>query len=225
MTNLKTASRGRVVEIIERYGRCLELVPLDPNFHDISVGLYDKDGLSTVWTFSQRAGVEERVRKIRDQLVALGGMEPVEGTHNQVRFPCAQQHRRPTMFLVMQAVEKDPEYSVPEGKPSVKDRRSDLMLGFEATEQDGRWVYRVTAEGEVANKAQRLKAVTAGFVRYGEMEKLEDVVSFPCGFRHDPLAALVLPYARNVSGVEDMLEVAALRGQMTTGTLGFTPPT
>ena len=36
---------------------------------------------------------------------------------------------------------------------------------------------------------------------------------------------LLLPYARNVSGTQDMLEADALRGQMTTGTLGFTPPT
>ena len=47
----------------------------------------------------------------------------------------------------------------------------------------------------------------------------------PCGYRHDELALLVLPYARNVSQVEDMLASDALRGQMTTGTLGFTPPT
>jgi hypothetical protein len=31
--------------------------------------------------------------------------------------------------------------------------------------------------------------------------------------------------ARNVSKVEDMLAADALRSQMTTGTLGFTPPT
>ena len=225
MAQLKTTKRGRTAEVLERYGRCIELVPLDPNFHDITVGLYDKDGISTVWTFSKRPGVEERIRKIRDQIVALGGMEPIEGTHNQLRFPCGQQHGRPTKFLVMQAVEKDPDYAMPEGGSSVKDRRSDLMLGFEAWEVDGRWEYRVTAQGEADNAAQRLRAVTAGFVRYGEMEKVDDGISFPCGYRHDPLATLILPYARNVSSVEDMLDAAALRGQMTTGTLGFTPPT
>ena len=225
MAQLKTTKRGRTAEVLERYGRCIELVPLDPNFHDITVGLYDKDGISTVWTFNKRPGVEERIRKIRDQLVALGGMEPIEGTQNQVRFPCGQPHGRPTKFLIMQAVEKDPDYAIPEGGASVKDRRSDLMLGFEAGEVDGRWVYNVTAQGEADNAAQRLRAVTAGFVRYGEMEKVDDGVAFPCGHRHDALAMLILPYARNVTGVEDMLDAAALRGQMTTGTLGFTPPT
>jgi hypothetical protein len=34
---------------------------------------------------------------------------------------------------------------------------------------------------------------------------------------------LVLPYSRNISAVETMMDAEALRGQMTTGTLGFTP--
>ena len=34
-----------------------------------------------------------------------------------------------------------------------------------------------------------------------------------------------MPYSRNVSSVESMMEAEALRGQMTTGTLGFTPST
>ena len=51
------------------------------------------------------------------------------------------------------------------------------------------------------------------------------LVGFNCGYRHDQLARLTLPYARNVSAVEDELESESMRGQMTTGTLGFTPPT
>jgi hypothetical protein len=66
--------------------------------------------------------------------------------------------------------------------------------------------------------------VVAGFVRYGEMEKINDTeIAFPCGRRHDELVRVLLPYSRNVSGVESMMADEALRGQMTTGTLGFTP--
>ena len=79
---------------------------------------------------------------------------------------------------------------------------------------------------EAPNPAARLRLVVAGFVRYGEMEKVSDtVVAFPCGRRHDQMLRVLLPYSRNVSGVENMMEAEALRGQMTTGTLGFTPPT
>jgi hypothetical protein len=124
---------------------------------------------------------------------------------------------------MMQAVEKAPDFKLPEGR--IKDLRSPLMLGLEGSQVEGRWVYRVTAEGEAPNAPARLRAVTSGFIRYGEMEKVDEGISFPCGHRHDELAALVLPYARNVSQVEDMLEADAMRTQMTTSTMGFTPPT
>ena len=222
MAEAKTTERLRAVDVIERYGHCIELIPMDPNFLDITVGLYAKDGIATVWTFSRKPGVEERIRRIRDQLVSLGGLEPVNDTHNQARPSCGELHGRPVKFLMMQAVEKDPNYSLPEGEAAVKDLRSGLMLGVDSKEIDGRVVYHPTAQGEAPNKAARLRAVAAGFVRYGEMEKTEDGgITFPCGYRHDELVQLVLTYARNVSRVEDMLEAGALRGQMTTNTLGF----
>jgi hypothetical protein len=224
MAELTTARRPRIVEVIEKYGKCVELVPLDPNFHDISVGIYDNDGTATVWTFSQKPGVDGRISQIRDQLIELGGMEAVDGTGNQARLSCGLLHNRPLKFLTMQAVERPADYRLPEG--AIKDLRSPLMLSIVPSQEDGRWVYRIAGEGEAPNRGPRLRAVLGGFVRYGEMEKVgEDGVAFPCGHRHDRLAQLVLPYARNVTGVEDMLDATALRGQMTTGTLGFTPPT
>ncbi len=213
----------RAVEVVERYGKCLELVPIDPHFHDISVGLYAKDVIATVWTFSRREGVEKRIEQIRNQLADLGDLDPAPGAHNQLRPRCGAIHQRPLKFLMMQAVEKDPSFTYPEGP--TKDLRSALMLGFESEEVEGRTVYSVTAEGEARNAAARLRAITGGFVRYGEMERADGGVSFECGARHDPLMRLLLPYARNVTGTQDMLEADALRGQMTTGTLGFTPPT
>ena len=45
-----TDNRLRPREVIEKYGQCLELVPLDRYFHDISVGLYVQDGVCTIWT-------------------------------------------------------------------------------------------------------------------------------------------------------------------------------
>ena len=222
MTDTTTTRRLRVIDVIERYGRCLELIPLDPHFHDISVGLYAKENVATVWTFSRKPGVEDRIRQIRDRLVNLGGLQPVEGTHDQITPPCGQLHSRPTRFLMMQAVERDPDVSPPRVGTVVKDLKSGLSLGTDSREIDGRVVYYVTAEGEAPNKAARLRAVTSGFVRYGDMEKTEDGgITFPCGYRHDELVRLVLSYARNVSRVEDQMEADALRGQMTTSTLGF----
>ena len=44
---------------------------------------------------------------------------------------------------------------------------------------------------------------------------------FACGMPHDALMRVLLPYSRNISSVETMMAAEALRGQMTTGTLGF----
>ena len=77
MTETKT--RTSVADVLERYGNCLELVPMDSSFHDISVGLYVKNGLCTVWTFSQKEGAQDRIEQIRNRIVEMGGLEPVAG--------------------------------------------------------------------------------------------------------------------------------------------------
>jgi hypothetical protein len=224
MTETKT--RVHATDILERYGNCLELVSMDTSFHDISVALYVKDGVCTVWTFSQREGVQERIERIRDNIIDLGGLEPVEGTHNQVRFGCGHLHVRPLRFLMSQAVGKARDYAQPGGDMTIKDTKTKLILAVQGREGDGRWLYEVSATGEAPNPPARLRLVVAGFVRYGEMEKVSDtVVAFPCGQRHDQMLRVLLPYSRNVSGVESMMEAEAMRGQMTTGTLGFAPPT
>ena len=222
MTGAAITEHGRTHKIIEKYGQCIELVPLDPNFHDISVGLYFKEGVGTIWTFAQNPGVMNRLERIRNQLVVLGGLVPVDGTYNHISFSCGKLHRRPLRFLIIQAVEKSPDLKPKDGAIAIKDLKSDLVLRAEPENIEDRWMYTIGASGEAKTKPMRIIAVTSGFVRYGEMEKLDkNHVAFPCGQRHDELMHLIISYARNVSGVQDMLEESALRGQMTTGTLGF----
>ena len=216
--------RLRPAEVIERYGQCLELVPLDRRFHDISVGLYVKRDICTIWTFSQREGVEERIREIRDQLIALGGMEAVGDSHNQVRFPCGHLHQRTLRFVMSQAVGKAPDYAPPQGDLAIQDSKSAMTIHavLSTAADDGPSVYNVSLEGEARNAAMRLRMVLAGFTRYGEMDQVgESGVAFACGMSHDALMRVLLPYSRNISSVETMMAAEALRGQMTTGTLGF----
>ena len=226
MNQATTNAPPRVADVLRKYGRCLELVPMDPNFHNISVGLYVKADVCTLWTFSRKPGASERIAQVRGQLVALGGMEPVAGTHDQARFACGQVHERPLKFLLSQAVGKAPDYAPPDGEMSIRDLRSPLTLVVTGGESGGRWLYNVSGRGDAPNPAARLRMVVAGFLRYGEMEKVGDHdVAFPCGARHDALMRLLMPYSRNISSVEGMMAAEALRGQMTTGTLGFTPAT
>ncbi len=51
---MTSASRPSVAQVIDEYGKCLELVPMDPHFHGISVGLYLKDGANTRRGFPKR---------------------------------------------------------------------------------------------------------------------------------------------------------------------------
>ena len=44
---------------------------------------------------------------------------------------------------------------------------------------------------------------------------------FPRGYQRDKLIRIILPYARNITGTQDMLDEDSMRGQMTTDTLGF----
>jgi len=217
-----TGNRPSVAQIIEQYGKCLELVPMDPHFHGISVGLYLKDGVCTLWSYSGKPGLEERIKAIRDQFVALGSLTPVDGTHNQIKFLCGDPHLRALRFLLAQAVGKSPDFS-PEGYGlSIRDTRTKLTLSVSGKETDARYIYELSATGEAPSIPARLSMVVAGFVRYGEMEKVGDAeVAFPCGQRHDRLMGILIPYSRNISAVEDMMEADAMRGQMTTNTLGF----
>lgn len=215
---------GRVSEKLKEIGTCLELVPMDPHFKSISVGLYYKDGVCTIWSFSRASGIEERLRQIRDQMVRLGGVRPMEGSNNQFVFPCGVVHMRPVKFLLTQAVTKATDFAHPSGSMTIKDSKSNLMLTTTGTSGDEGYQYHVSGEGDVKNPALRLRMVVAGFMRYGEMEKVGDTeVAFSCGWQHDELVRLLLPYSRNISAVESMLEAEAIRGQMTTSTLGFTP--
>ena len=171
MTEARTTGRLKVSDVIERHGKCLELVSMDPHFHEISVGLYVKDGVCMVWTYSRKPGVEGRIRAIRDQLVALGGLAAVHGSHDQVRFPCGYLHVRPVKFLMAQAVGKNPDYSLPTGEMSIQDTKTKLMLSITGGQEEDRWVYEVSGEGEAPNPAARLRLVVAGFLRYGRWKR------------------------------------------------------
>ena len=219
-------SESIVSMTISKYGNCVELIPSDPYFHNVSIGLYIKNEVLTVWTFSQKDGVANRLRTIRDQLISLGGLSPIDNTHNQLTFPCGYLHLRPVKFLLSRAVTKDPNFAHPQGDISIKDTKTSLILTTTGKEDHEQWIYTVTAQGEAANIPMRLRMVTAGFMRYGEMEKVNDnAITFSCKQRHDELIRILAPYSRNISAVENMLENESLRGQMTTNTLGFTPST
>ena len=109
-----------------------------------------------------------------------------------------------------------------EGRITIKDIKSPVTLVVTPSEEDGRWVYTVSTEGESPRAEARVKAVVGGFMRYGDMERIEPTKGgFSCGARHDELVRLLLPSARNVSGIRDAMAAEDMRGQLTTQTLGY----
>ena len=196
---------------------------IDPHFHDITVGLYMLDRTLAIHTFSQVEGTADRIETIRDRLCALADIDPSPNATNQAELISQEFYDRPLRFAFTEAVEKN--NPIPTGPISVNDTKSRLTFTVTPEHSDELgWTYHVTAEGEFARPQARIMAVVGGFMRYGECERVgeeRDRFRFKHGERLDRFARLLLPYARNVSAVDNMLEQAELAGQMTTQTLGF----
>ncbi len=55
------AHESRVVKRVKQLGHCIELVSLDPHFNEVSVGLFIKNGVLTISSFSILDGIEDRI--------------------------------------------------------------------------------------------------------------------------------------------------------------------
>ena len=77
---------GQIVDI----GKRIELVPMDPHFHDITIALYqqgqDESPLFLVHTYSRMEGAQGRIQFAVEGMTHLGNM--VEDTNRLLRFPC-----------------------------------------------------------------------------------------------------------------------------------------
>lgn len=214
--------KSSIAEQIAKLGHCVELVSIDPFFHDVSVGLFIKDGLMTIWSFSKREGLADRIEQIRDRCTRLGDVIVVEGTTDQLRLTSDLYLDRALRFMFTAAVEKDPERELPTGRITTPDTKTKLTFVLDGAEENGKYVYTVSTEGESDRAEMRVRATVGGFVRYSDCERVDkNKFMFPDGKRYDSFARLILPLARNVSAVESQLAASELEGQMTTQTLGF----
>jgi hypothetical protein len=218
----RLAQQPRVTEQVKKLGHCIELVSIDPNFHDITVGLFIKDRILTISSYSRIDGVDDRIEQIRDRCTILGDVEAVEGTTDQLRLVSDLYLDRALRFMFIAAVEKDPAAEMPSGRIAAPDTKTKLTFVVEGAEENGQYVYTVSSEGEAERPEMRVRAVVGGFIRYSDCVRVDkNKFSFPDGKKYDNFARLILPLARNVSAVEAQLEQSELAGQMNTQTLGF----
>ena len=209
----------RIVDI----GRRIELIPIDPHFHDITIGLYRQQITDPnlgkafpaflVHTYSQIPGATERIGEVIQSMQILGGM--LKTSEGLLYFPCKDAHEAACRRVFLEAC-KLASNTQTEARPlNILDRKSQLTITVDSI---GSGIYRVTANGEGRSAARRISAIAGGLMKLGEMEGIEtnnkDTVGFACGHSHDALVGLLLIRAPNVRVVLREEEMGAARGTL-----------
>ncbi|MEG3581732.1 MAG: hypothetical protein VX359_02030 [Chloroflexota bacterium] len=214
----------RPYEIIEKYGRCIELISMDPFFGEITVGLFVKDSLMTVHSYSNKQNVESRLEQIRDRIVEVAGAVPVEANPHQATFDCKMENgccTAPLRFVLKEAVMKDRKADLSQGI-TCKDLRSEMIIKVECQKTKEGFVYKVGGDGNNEKPEIRYRAITNGLIKYGGFLRIDHFTfTLACKRRNDKLVNILLPMARNISATEESLAAEDASGQMTTQSLGF----
>jgi hypothetical protein len=175
-------------------GQRVELLSMDPNFHDITLALYqrEQDGntLYLVHSYSSMDGSATRVKFVNDTMVTLGGL--IGGADGLARFPCDNEHVKACRRLFLAACKLESGDEVTPRGLEIFDRKSDRNVSVHAL-GDGR--YQMVADGDDAGAKKRLKRLAKNLVKIAALEIDADhanVVAFPCGQDHHELMGLLL---------------------------------
>ena len=201
---------GQIVDI----GKRIELVPMDPHFHDITIALYqqgqDESPLFLVHTYSRMEGAQGRIQFAIETMTHLGNL--VEDTNRLLRFPCEAAHQLACRRAFLESCKLSLNDSAEPRPLQILDKKS--RLNITATSL-GDGIYQVGADGEGRRADKRISAIAGGLMKLGEMEEVDgtlDKVAFPCGHSHDALLGLLLVRAPNVRAIVREQEMAATRG-------------
>ena len=199
---------GQIVDI----GRRIELVPMDPQFHDITIALYRQETAQgpafLVHTYSQREKVSQRIASVVQAMHILGGM--VLMRDGRLRFPCWADHELACKRIFLEACKLDASSEIEPRPLTVLDKKSGLNITVSGREGG---IYHVTADGDGRRTERRISAIAGGLMKLGEMEERAiDQVTFPCGHFHDAMVGLLLVRAPNVRAVMREQKMTASRG-------------
>lgn len=202
-------------------GRRIELIPIDPHFHDITIGLYRQESVNAttgeetpvflVHTYSHIAGADKRIEYVRQAMQTLGGM--LQTPEGLLYFPCGSAHQAACRRVFLEACKLATGDRVESRPLQTLDKKSRLTITVNSI---GDGVYTVTADGEGRGAARRVAAIAGGLLKLGEMETPEadsrDTVAFDCAHAHDALIGLLLVRAPNVRVTLREDEMSAGRG-------------
>ncbi|MCE2415471.1 hypothetical protein J4G07_15890 [Candidatus Poribacteria bacterium] len=208
---------GRIVDI----GRRIELIPIDPHFHDITIGLYCQQiadattgtdfPVFLVHTYSQITDAAERIQEVVQAMQILGGM--LKTPDGLLYFPCKNIHEAACRRVFLEACKLTSSTDTEPRPLNILDKKSQLIITVDSM---GNGTYQVSANGEGRGASRRISAIAGGLMKLGEMESVEtdnkDTVSFACGHSHDALIGLLLIRAPNVRVVLRKEEMGASRG-------------
>ena len=202
-------------------GRRIELIPIDPHFHDITIGLYRQQIVDPttgtefpaflVHTYSQMTDAIERIKAVAEAMQTLGGM--LKTPEGLLYFPCKDPHEFACRRVFLEACKLASDTQTEPRPLTILDRKSKLTITVDST---GNGTYQVSANGEGRGAARRISAIAGGLMKLGEMESVEtgnnDTVSFACRHSHDALVGLLLIRAPNVRITLREEEMSASRG-------------
>ncbi len=200
---------------IVNIGRRIELVPIDPHFHDITIALYrqqhDARTVFRVHTYSSVTDADTRIQGVRQAMQTLGGM--LETPEGLLYFPCGDGHEAACRRVFLEACKLEPNAPIEVRPLNTVDKKSKLNITVDSV---GDGIYRVTADGEGRSAERRVSAIAGGLIKLGEMEAVQenstDTVAFSCNSSHDALVGLLLVRAPNVRVVLREAEMEASRG-------------
>ncbi len=200
---------------IVNIGRRIELVPIDPHFMDITIGLYrqqlDDWAVFRVHTYSRIEGAATRIQDVVQSMKILGGME--ETSDGLLYFPCGERHEAACRRVFLEACKLEPNKQVKPRPLNILDKKSQLTITVDSV---GFGIYRVSSNGEGLSAARRISAIAGGLRKLGEMgsvrELENDTAKFLCGQSHDELVGLLLVRAPNVRVILREQEAGAARG-------------
>ena len=180
-------------------GKRVELVSMDPHFHDISLALYARPladgGLAfRVHTYNGRDGAAARTARVAAAMATLGGMAGADD--DRLRFPCVGEHPMAVRRVFLEACKLAPD-APPVTRPLfILDKKSGRTITVTSA---GGGRYSVSADGDEDGRARRIGAIAGGLAKLGEMTaEGDDGIAFTCGHAHDALVGLLLVRAPNV---------------------------
>ncbi len=197
-------------------GSRIELVSMDPHFHDVSIGLYRRPAAGggpefLVHTYAGRDGAAERMAFVAQAMRTLGGMA-VSAEPHAVRFPCRAEHGRACKRVFLEACKAQPDAPLEARGLSIHDKKCGNTIAVTGT---GGGEYRLGAEADDEVTERRISAIGGGLIKLAELKGLsdkQDRVAFECGHEHDALVGLLLVRALNVRAAMREQETAATRG-------------